>query len=410
MEKETFSIVFAGEVDHGKSTLIGRILYETNSLSEEKMKEIDQVSKELGRDLEWSFIMDSLREEREQNVTIDTTQTFFKTKKRNFIIIDAPGHRDFIKNMMTGASQAEIAILLVDAKEGIRDQTKRHLNILSLIGIKQIILVVNKMDLVNYNEQVFKKILSDITPFAEKINISIDFAIPISAKEGENLKEKPKAMPWFSGPCFLESLDIINKIDPESSNLYRMPIQDVYKIDDKRIYVGRVDSGSVESNQEILISPKNKKTKVKSIEKFLIPETKKAIFGECIGIITQDHLFLERGDIISGINNPPTTSKKAIASLYCIESIPIEEKFIFKIGTKEIPGKILKILEKIDSSTLEKQTNLSDLKENDFSTVEIEFDEPSAYDYVENCIELSRLVIEKFGNVIAAGIIQHPSK
>src|SRR3990172_261737 len=179
MEKETFSIVFTGEVDHGKSTLIGRILYETNSLTEEKMKEIEAVSKELGRDLEWSFIMDSLKEEREQNVTIDTTQTFFKTDKRNFVIIDAPGHKDFIKNMMTGASQAEIAILLVDAKEGIREQTKRHANILSFVGIKKIILVVNKMDLINYNKEIFEKIIADFKPFAEKINLSIEFAIPI---------------------------------------------------------------------------------------------------------------------------------------------------------------------------------------------------------------------------------------
>ncbi|MEI6849893.1 MAG: GTP-binding protein, partial [archaeon] len=243
MDKKELKIVFVGSVDHGKSTLIGRLLYETKSLNEDKIKEIELASKELGRDIEWSFILDSLREEREQNITIDTTQIFFKSAKRNYVIIDAPGHVEFIKNMITGASQADLAILMIDANEGIMEQTRRHSYLLSLIGVKEVMVIVNKMDLVNYDQKKFSEIESEINEFFAKVGIRANKILPISARFGVNLKEVSKEMGWCR-ESFLDALDNYASKEKVASD-FVMPIQDVYKIYDTRIIVGKISSGSV---------------------------------------------------------------------------------------------------------------------------------------------------------------------
>ena len=188
--KEQVKIVIVGHMDHGKSTLIGRLLYDTNSLPQGKIEEIIRVSKELGRELEFAYLIDNLEEEREQQLTMDTAQTFFKTKNRNYVIIDAPGHKEFIKNMITGASQADAAVLLLDAKEGIKEQTRRHAYILKLLDIKNLIVAVNKMDLIDYNELKFNKIKQEILGSLSKIGLNPDFIIPISALKGENILNK----------------------------------------------------------------------------------------------------------------------------------------------------------------------------------------------------------------------------
>ena len=200
-------IVIVGHVDHGKSTLIGRLFFDTGCLPEEKIEEVRKTCEALGRDMEFAFVMDHLEEERSQGVTIDTAQTFFNTDKRSYVIIDAPGHKEFIKNMITGASQAESAILIVDAEEGVREQTKRHAYILSLLGLDQVIVVINKMDLVNYKEETFNKLKDDVTAFLSSIKIKPSFVIPISAKEGDLVAKKLGRMEWYKGPTVLQALD-----------------------------------------------------------------------------------------------------------------------------------------------------------------------------------------------------------
>ncbi len=235
---QALKFVIVGHVDHGKSTLIGRLLYDTGSVSPDRLEDIKKTSKEQGKEIEFAYLLDHLEEERQQGITIDTTQAFFKSQKRRYVIIDAPGHVEFVKNMITGASQAEAGVLIVDAKEGIREQTKRHAYILSMLGLKNVMVVFNKMDLVGFKEEAFNVLMKDTKDIMDSINISVKLYIPISAIKGDNVAQRSKNTKWYKGPTILESLDLLEgKVFQQKKSLI-FPIQDVYKIESKRIAVG----------------------------------------------------------------------------------------------------------------------------------------------------------------------------
>jgi small GTP-binding protein len=401
---EELKIVFVGSVDHGKSTLIGRLLYETKSLKQDKIDEIELACKELGRDVEWSFILDSLREEREQNITIDTTQIFFKTSKRNYVIIDAPGHVEFLKNMMTGASQADLAILMIDANEGIMEQTKRHSYLLSLIGVKEVIVVVNKMDLVNYSQQKFLEIENQIRNFFSKVNIKPYKIIPISAKLGLNLNQKSSEMDWAS-ENFLEVLDNYSFKQNLHSD-FIMPIQDIYKINDKRIVVGTISSGTIASGEEIVVLPKNTLTRVKSIEKFLSKEDF-GIEGESIGLTTQEPVFLEPGDVICKKDNLLLKVSNSVkANLFWLApKLNLQnQEFILRLSTQEFFVK-LNIKRKFDSATLNELEFSTEININEAAEIEIISKKPIVSSSVGDCAELGRFVLELENKVVGVGII-----
>ena len=206
-EEHALPIVIVGHVDHGKSTLIGRLLYDTDCLPPDKYSEIQKSSEMLGREVEFAFVMDCFEEERSRGITIDTTQTFFKTPKRRYVIIDAPGHKEFLKNMITGSSQAEAALLIIDAFEGIRDQTRRHAYILGMLGFKQVCVLLNKIDLVHYSKDKFFELKNQVTDFLKQLNIHPTFVLPISAIRGDNVAQPSKKMPWFDGPTVLQAWD-----------------------------------------------------------------------------------------------------------------------------------------------------------------------------------------------------------
>jgi len=302
---DTIKFVIVGHIDHGKSTLIGRLLYDTNSLPPDKIEEVRKTSKELGSEkTEFAYLLDHLQEERQQKITIETTQIFFKTDKREYIIIDTPGHVEFVKNMITGASQAEAAILIVDVKEGVRQQTKRHAYILSLLDIEQLIVVLNKMDLVEYKKEIFDKVKEDIEKFLTSINLQANHYIPISAMNNDNVANKSKNKPWYESVNVLESLDSLKPTTPDENKPFIMPIQDVYKFGDKRIAVGRVEAGIIKTGQEIKILPEGQHTTINSIEKYL-QDVDRAYPGESIGITTCEPVFLERGNVICQPNKEP---------------------------------------------------------------------------------------------------------
>jgi len=208
---DTLKFVIVGHVDHGKSTLIGRLLYDTGSISPDKIEEIKKTSSDLGRETEFAYLLDHLEEERQQGITIDTTQVFFKSDKREYVIIDAPGHVEFVKNMITGASQAEGALLIVDAEEGIKEQTRRHAYILSMLGLKNAVVVFNKMDLVGFDKQKFDMLKKNAQEMMKSINIEVSSCIPVSAKRGDNIVNISKDMAWYQGPTVLEALDRLEK-------------------------------------------------------------------------------------------------------------------------------------------------------------------------------------------------------
>ncbi|MBW8034831.1 MAG: hypothetical protein FVQ79_04045, partial [Planctomycetes bacterium] len=219
-EMDVLSFVIVGHVDHGKSTLIGRLMYDTGALPPDKFEEIKKASQNQGRRTEFAYLLDHLEEERKQGITIDTTQVFFTTDKRRYVIIDAPGHVEFVKNMITGASQAEAAVLIVDAEEGVKEQTKRHSYMLSMLSLKQVVVVINKMDLVDYSQDRFNEVRSDVENWLASIDIEIDIVIPISAIDGDNITTNSDKMPWYSEFTFLGSLDTLeNTLPPENKPL-----------------------------------------------------------------------------------------------------------------------------------------------------------------------------------------------
>ena len=404
---EVLNFVIVGHVDHGKSTLIGRLLYDTESLPADKIEEIKKASDGLGRDTEFAYLLDHLEEERKQGITIDTTQVFFNTDKRRYVIIDAPGHVEFVKNMITGASQAEAAVLIVDVEEGVKEQTRRHSYMLSLLGLHQVIVVLNKMDLVDYSQDRFNSVKKDVADWLASINVAPDVYIPISAIKGENITKKSDKMPWYTGPTFMDSLDMLkNKVSPEEKSLL-FPVQDVYKVGDKRINVGRIETGTITTGADVKILPTGQTTQVKSIEKFL-EDTHQAVASECIGITTADSVFLDRGNIICSPGAEPHLTDRVKANIFWMSKRPFtkDQKLTLRCATQETTCKIERIARKINSSTLELiAEDANDIANLEVAEVIIKTKKPVAIKDFNDVQEMGRFVLVRDENTCAGGII-----
>jgi len=404
---DVLSFVIVGHVDHGKSTLIGRLLYDTDSLPPDKIEEIKKASAGQGKRTEFAYLLDHLEEERKQGITIDTTQVFFKTPKRRYVIIDAPGHVEFVKNMITGASQAEAAVLIIDAAEGVKEQTKRHSYMLSLLGLHQVIVVLNKMDLVDFSQDRFETVKKDAHSWLKSINIEPTLFIPISAIEGNNITGKSENMNWYTGPTFLQSLDTLENRQPPEDKPLLFPIQDIYKIGDKRINAGRVESGTIAKGNEIKILPGGQVTNVNSIEKFL-KDTDKAVASECIGITTADSVFLDRGNIVCLPGAEPTLTDSIPANIFWMTKRDFgkNQKLTMRCATQETSCKIESINKRIDSSTLEViEENAKVIKNLEVAEVIIKTKKPVAIKDFNDVQELGRFVLVQNENICAGGII-----
>ena len=286
---QQLKFVCVGHVDHGKSTLIGRLLHDTGSLPEGKLEELKLISERRGMPLEWSFVLDSFQAERDQAVTIDTTQIWFKTARRDCVIIDAPGHREFLKNMVSGAALADAAVLVIDAEEGVREQSRRHVYLLHLLGLRQIAVVINKMDRVGYAAERFAEVRGEIVRYLDDIGLAPSAVIPISARHGDNLAAPSSRMLWYGGGTLLEALDRFEPMAAPVEQPLRFPIQDVYKFDERRILVGRIATGVLRVGDTLLFSPSNLTARVKTIEAWnaaVAPVEAKA--GQSIGITLDD--------------------------------------------------------------------------------------------------------------------------
>jgi sulfate adenylyltransferase large subunit len=407
MEKPTLKFVIVGHVDHGKSTLIGRLFYDTKSLPPDKIKEVEKVSKRLGKETKLAYLLDHLREEREQGVTIDTCQIFFKTPEREYVIIDAPGHVEFVKNMITGASQAEAAFLIVDAKQGVQEQTKRHAYILSMLGLNQVVVIINKMDLVDYKEEEYKKVRKQTDKFLKSIDIKADFFIPISALKGDNVADKSNNMDWYEGKTVLQSLNSFKgRLSQEEKPLI-LPVQDVYKIDDKRITVGRVEAGTLKKGKTVDILPEGQTTSIKSVEKFN-EETDKACSGESVGITTEDPVFIKRGDIVAESGKQPHITDSFCANIFWMSKEPFnkENKITLKCATQTVICRVEKIHKRLDSSTLRvKEDKANKLENLEVGEVLIKTKKPIAVESFNDVQELGRFVLTEDGNTVAGGIV-----
>jgi bifunctional enzyme CysN/CysC len=352
--RDQLRTVIVGHVDHGKSSLVGRLFYDTGSLPEGKYEAIKAMCERRGMPFEWAFLMDSFQSERDQGITIDTAQIWFKTAKRDYVIIDAPGHREFIKNMITGAASADAALLLIDADHGVQQQSRFHGYLLHLLGIQQIAVLVNKMDLVNWSQARFDEIQGIYSSYLAGIGVTATHFIPISAREGATIAQRQPELSWYEGPTVLEALDSFRP-SPRASELpLRLPLQDIYKFDERRILVGRIESGRLRVGDRLLFSPSNKTATVATIEGWNQPPILQAQAGQSVGITLDEQLFLERGEVASHVENPPVETNVFRGRLFWLGHKPLKtgESYRLKLNTREVPVLVQKIERVIDADSL----------------------------------------------------------
>ena len=407
---EQLKIVIVGHVDHGKSTFVGRLFNDTGSLPEGKLEQLQKIAERRGVPFEWANLMDALQSERDQNITIDTAQIWFQTKKRQYVIIDAPGHKEFLKNMITGAANAEAALLLIDANEGIQEQSRRHGYLLNLLGIRQIAVLVNKMDLQEYSQDRFDQIERDYRAFLKTIGVEPRLFVPISAKHGDNIAARSKNMPWWNGPTVLAALDEFKVSELPDNQPLRFPIQDVYRFDDRRILAGRVEAGSIKIGDKLLFSPSNKASTVKTIERWNAPPQTSARAGESIGITLTEQIFVERGAVAVLETNPPYELNRFKARLFWLGRAPFTmgKTYKLKLATQEEECEIASIQKIIDASTLE--TVVRDGEQNyvgrhEVAELTLRTKRPIAFDAHSEIVPTGRFVIVDGYEVCGGGIV-----
>jgi len=408
MRKETIKIAIIGHVDHGKSTLIGRLLIDTDSLPIEKITEIKKVSRELGREAELAFIVDQLKEEREQNKTIDTTQVFFKIKNKNFVIIDTPGHVELLKNMITGVTQADIALLVIDINEGIMEQTKRHLYVLNMIGINKIIVVFNKMDLVDYKKERFDILKTELLAFLENLDIKPIFIIPVSAKQGVNISKKCYKTTWYKGPNLLKAFGLFKSNTKSIKKPLRFAVQDIYEINNKKIIAGKVISGILKKNQQVLLLPSNVTVTIKSLNVFGKYNKIKACSGENIGLSLNETLSIKRGGILAQKENSPKLSVSFKGNIFwlCKEPLKINKTINLRCSTQEVDCIVERIEKRIDSSTLNIiEENAKELRLNEAGLAVLKTKKPIVIEKFGFIEELGRFAVGRDHNLMGIGII-----
>jgi len=407
-------VVFVGHVDHGKSTLIGRIFYDTNSFPDGKVDQIRNACLEEGMDFEYAFLLDALLEEQEQNITIDTTQIQFKTERRPYVIIDAPGHKEFLKNMITGAASADAAVLLIAANEGVQEQSRRHGYLLSLLGIKQVVVAVNKMDLVDYSHETFAAVQAEYVDFLSRIGVEAKAFVPISARNGVNVAARtaepgaPNPMPWYVGPTVLEMLDTFEPPAPLVAMPLRMPIQDVYRFDHRRLLAGRIESGTLRVGDELVFSPNNKVSVVASIEHWSGEEKTVALAGESVSFTLKEQIFVQRGHVASHSSHAPIESNRFKARLFWMGKRPLQigQSYKLKLATQELDAEVVSVENVMDASTLEVVTGeRTSINRNDVAEVTLQTRGALVMDNHDRNPFMGRFVLVDERQVAGGGII-----
>ena len=399
-------VVIVGHVDHGKSSFIGRLMYDIGEIPEEKFDELKKVSERRGVDFEFAFLLDALQAERDQGITIDTTQIFFRTKKRKYVFIDAPGHKEFIRNMITGASSANIAILIIDVHEGIKQQTKKHAYLLKLLGIENVITLYNKMDKINYSKKTYIEVKSQLEKFLERINIKCSAAIPISARMGDNIVSNSKEMSWYSGEPFVKVLDKYNIAENDKPNFLRFPVQDIYKVGDKRVIVGRIESGEISKGTELIFLPSNERVAVKSLEVWPKKAKRKYKSGDCIGITLSEQIFVDKGNIASDLTTPPKLMNRFESNVFWLsdKKIIFEKKYVMKINTAEYEVVINKIKNVIDTDNLQ-QKKTRNVKKNEVCEIVIHSSQLIPMDDFSFSKRTGRFCLLDDEEIVAGGIL-----
>ncbi|HAM73178.1 MAG TPA: adenylyl-sulfate kinase, partial [Verrucomicrobiales bacterium] len=407
---EQLKIVIVGHVDHGKSTFVGRLFNDTGSLPEGKLEQLQKIAERRGVPFEWANLMDALQSERDQNITIDTAQIWFHTAKRQYVIIDAPGHKEFLKNMITGAANAEAALLLIDAHEGVQENSRRHGYLLNLLGIRQVAVLVNKMDLEGYSEARFRAVEEEYREWLKSVGVKPKIFIPIAAKHGDNIASRSSQMPWWQGPTVLETLDEFKVTDLPLHQPLRFPIQDVYRFDERRILAGRVEAGSIKVGDRLIFAPSNKTSVVKTIERWSTPGGDSASAGESIGITLTEQIFVERGAVAALESQPPYELNRFKARLFWLGRQPFRpgRNYKLKLATQEADCQIESIEAVIDASTLnpiERPETDRYVGRHEVGEVTLRCRRPVAFDAHDEIVVTGRFVIVDGLEVAGGGIV-----
>ncbi len=410
--REQMNIVIVGHVDHGKSTLVGRLLADTNTLPQGKLDAVRKECERTGKPFEYAFLLDALSDEQDQGITIDTARCFFKTAKRDYIIIDAPGHIEFLKNMISGAARAEAAVLMIDAKEGVRENSRRHGYILGMLGIKQVTVCVNKMDLVGYSQDVFNRIEKEYREFLAGIGaVSPKQFVPIAALTGENLTLPSNNMPWYKGASILSLLDTFTKQPPKVAQPLRMPVQAIYKFtnhgDDRRIISGRIDTGSLKVGDEVVFSPSNKTVQIRSIESFNTETRNEISAGWSTGVTLSQEIYITRGEVMSRKDHPPLVGTRFRANIIWLGRKAMQQgrDYKLKLHTAAHPVRIHKLLKVLDASELNTELVKTEIGRHDVADVILECNQAVAFDLSSEMENTGRFVIVDGYEVAGGGII-----
>ncbi len=412
VSREQMNIVIVGHVDHGKSTVVGRLLADTGSLPQGKLDAVRAECVRTGKVFEYAFLLDALSDEQDQGITIDTARCFFKTERRDYIIIDAPGHIEFLKNMISGAARAEAAVLVIDAKEGVRENSRRHGYILGMLGIKQVVVVVNKMDLAKYGQAHFDAIEKEYREFLAGIGTVVPKQfIPIAALHGANLTTRIPEMAWYTGPTLLECLDGFRKAPPKNDQPLRLPLQAVYKFtgdgDDRRIFAGRIEAGVLKVGDDVVFSPSNKRVKVRTIEGFNTEARTEIGAGWSTGVTLSEEIYVTRGELISHAEHAPMVGTRFRVNLIWLSKKPFVtgRDYKIKLHTQAVPVRIHEIKKVIDASELDSDLHKDHVGRHDVADLILETRIPVAYDLISESAATGRFVIVDGYDVAGGGII-----
>jgi bifunctional enzyme CysN/CysC len=405
---EHLNIVIVGHVDHGKSTLLGRLYADTGSLPDGKLEKVQAICRQQGKEFEYAFLFDAFLEEQEQGITIDTARTFFTWSGRQYIIIDAPGHKEFLKNMISGAARAEAALLLIDALEGVKEQSKKHGYLLSLLGVKQVAVVVNKMDLIGYRQDLFEAIEREYREFLGQMKVVPERVIPVSAKLGDNIATRSERMGWYTGPTVLEMLGLFRKETASPNQPLRFPVQDVYKFDARRILAGRVTAGRLKVGDRLVFSPSNKSANVKSVEAFNVePLPTEAQAGQSVGITLDEQIFIERGEIASHEDSVPLVSTSFRVNLFWLGRRPLERgrKYLLRLATREVDCEVATIHRIVDASDLNHRQGGHAVARNQVGELTLRAKAPVVVDLYSSFEATGRFVLVDEYDIAGGGII-----
>jgi len=409
---ERMDVVVVGHVDHGKSTVIGRLMADTGSLPQGKLEQVREMCAKNARPFEYAFLLDALRNEQAQGITIDMARCFFKTENRHYIIHDAPGHIEFLKNMITGASRAQAALLVIDANEGVKENSKRHGYILSMLGIRQIAVLVNKMDLCSWDRGRFDSVVAEYGEFLSRLGVAPPRFIPISAREGANIVSgAADVAPWYDGPTVLEQVEAFRSVDDDAERPFRMPLQDVYRFtaqgDDRRIFAGTIETGRVRPGDEVVFSPSGKRSTVKAIEVLRGEAPIEALANQAIGFTLDTQVYARPGELVTRADElAPHVTTRLRANVFWMGTAPLVRgrRYTLRIGTATVPAELAEVLSVLDASEFSSVVGKRQVDRHDVAEVVLTTSRPVALDAASVLERTARFVIVDGFDIAGCGI------